>query len=155
MKTYIFRQYEEETSESTAILHIALLKDKRNNWYCLSTESRDQINRMIHKSKSCTSGEPFLMHEDETLNQSETIKVLRSLGAERIEPIYSIYIIERCYGGPEEGGWWYDNWIYSETLSKKEFKEYQNNELRLVDNCRLVAEIMKGENETEGKPHYC
>ncbi len=24
----------------------------------------------------------------------------------------SMYSIERCYGGPEEGGWWYDWYVY-------------------------------------------
>lgn len=24
----------------------------------------------------------------------------------------SIYQVDRCYGGPEEGGWWYDHWMH-------------------------------------------
>lgn len=24
----------------------------------------------------------------------------------------SIYQVDRCYGGPEEGGWWYDRWMH-------------------------------------------
>ena len=28
----------------------------------------------------------------------------------------NVYIIGRAYGGPEEGGWWYDyhEWVYRE-----------------------------------------
>lgn len=29
----------------------------------------------------------------------------------------SAYDVNRCYGGPEEGGWWYDVWEFVETLS--------------------------------------
>lgn len=37
-------------------------------------------------------------------------------------PIYvSLYEIERCYGGPEEGGWWYDS--YQLISTKKFFDE--------------------------------
>jgi hypothetical protein len=24
----------------------------------------------------------------------------------------SVYEVARCYGGPEEGGWWYDAWVF-------------------------------------------
>ena len=38
----------------------------------------------------------------------ERYKSFRSVGG---SPIYvSLYTIERAYGGPEEGGWWYDKW---------------------------------------------
>lgn len=35
------------------------------------------------------------------------------------KPVYvSLYEIEKCYGGPEEGGWWFDRWTM---LSSKKF----------------------------------
>lgn len=31
---------------------------------------------------------------------------------ESVPCFVSIYRTERCYGGPEEGGWWYDAWSH-------------------------------------------
>jgi hypothetical protein len=28
----------------------------------------------------------------------------------------SVYFVSRCYGGPEEGGWWYDDWNYQGSI---------------------------------------
>lgn len=36
--------------------------------------------------------------------------------AEKAEGRYvSLYTRQQCYGGPEEGGWWYDVWILEST----------------------------------------
>jgi hypothetical protein len=37
-------------------------------------------------------------------------------GMQPAKSIYvSVYEVERCYGGPEEGGWWYDNYTLKST----------------------------------------
>lgn len=38
----------------------------------------------------------------------------------QIAPVFyvSIYEVARAYGGPEEGGWWYDAYEYIETVDK-------------------------------------
>ncbi|MCX5814967.1 MAG: hypothetical protein NTX75_01815 [Proteobacteria bacterium] len=33
------------------------------------------------------------------------------------------YHVERCYGGPEEGGWWHDWWSHLETRLVPMWKE--------------------------------
>jgi hypothetical protein len=41
------------------------------------------------------------------------IKDLVEKFEEKLDGYYvSVYNIESCYGGPEEGGWWYDWYIY-------------------------------------------
>lgn len=71
----------------------------------------------------------------------------------------SIYQVERCYGGPEEGGWWYDCWTLqgyipcaNEAEANKVIEESQeelkqkNHELRYEDN-KYAYEAL-GDNDT-------
>lgn len=61
--------------------------------------------------------------------QSENIEELHSQYRNQMQggkPVYvSLYEIEKCYGGPEEGGWWYDR--YTLLSTKKFFDEEEAN----------------------------
>lgn len=46
--------------------------------------------------------------------------------------VVAVYLVDRCYGGPEEGGWWYDAGNLVRTV--KVFK----NENRAIDYCRRL-----------------
>lgn len=77
-------------------------------------------------------------------------------------PIFvTTYITERCYGGPEEGGWWYNHVIFYDAKnfydsyidaylyhSKLEEEKHANNE-------SYEIEFFLKENETKIVPHYC
>jgi len=69
----------------------------------------------------------------------------------------SAYKIERCYGGPEEGGWWYDNYQYLGPAEN--FPEDDDNGIPLGysnSNGQIthITEEEKGQYETKQKPHY-
>lgn len=82
------------------------------------------------------------------------------------DPCYvSIYCRERCYGGPEEGGWWYDRIslegsLYFPTRSAAELylKEAEkavkaSNEAEAPQRARAMANIPEGPDpyyDTEG-----
>jgi hypothetical protein len=86
----------------------------------------------------------------------------------------SIYTVDRCYGGPEEGGWWYDWWelqsssgfIHSKRKAES-LREQKREELRpfqprynrfsAAGGTDLVAVIEDkvGEHARDERPHYC
>jgi hypothetical protein len=83
----------------------------------------------------------------------------------------NIYRIARCYGGPEEGGWWYDMWQLEDSLCirHKDLKElmpiiernYWNNPKSpplssVLSNgeYRIYVELNRGESETTKRPRY-
>lgn len=39
----------------------------------------------------------------------------------------SIYQVDNCYGGPEEGGWWYDHWTHMGSSSYDTVEELKQN----------------------------
>ncbi len=82
----------------------------------------------------------------------------------------SVYSVTREFGGPEEGGWWYDckNLLATvpaddktcearEALLEDWFKDYNWGKLSSVnggEKIRVYSERKKGEFETKGRPHY-
>lgn len=71
----------------------------------------------------------------------------------------NVYEYTRCYGGPEEGGWWFDGYeflegievLMSETESIRErfLLEYEG-----CDDINIFIEDMVKESETTERPRY-
>ena len=63
------------------------------------------------------------------------------------QPFISIYEVNECYGGPEEGGWWYWTWTLESTRSipHDEVADYLRQLLEdyssMSDNCLSVSEL--------------
>jgi hypothetical protein len=56
------------------------------------------------------NGDNMTTENTSIVDQIDTIKALLT-SFENADPVFvSQYSVERCYGGPEEGGWWYD-WL--------------------------------------------
>jgi hypothetical protein len=72
----------------------------------------------------------------------------------------TVYDVSREYGGPEEGGWWYDCWSVveeqrvlveeAEAVKKSLEEEYRDD----LDDLQVVIEQCYRERETRRKPHY-
>jgi hypothetical protein len=75
--------------------------------------------------------------------------------------IITIYEVTREYGGPEEGGWWYDHWEWQKSYIFKTERQVERNLERLErlfedhPNIRVVLEDEVGEFETKERPIYC
>jgi hypothetical protein len=75
--------------------------------------------------------------------------------------IVTIYQVTREYGGPEEGGWWYDHydWVksYIFTTDRQVERNLERLERVLEDypEYRIVLEDKVGEFETKTPPVYC
>lgn len=76
----------------------------------------------------------------------------------------NIYIVSREYGGPEEGGWYYDHWegfrAYEYPADQADRMERHAERLRKVleewgNEYRLLIEDELFENETKQPPVYC
>lgn len=88
----------------------------------------------------------------------------------------NVYLWDRCYGGPEEGGWYYDRYdpVPEESVlapsveeaqrlleAKKAWAEEQNQERRHPSSVRseghyvVCLEAWPGEPTPPGRPHYC
>lgn len=93
----------------------------------------------------------------------------------------TVYEVDRCYGGPEEGGWWYNRYVPIETITLP--KAYQRKSKRAVKKVNALSktlevkykdrewgniyhstggllieaiiEVSRRENETKSKPFYC
>lgn len=88
-----------------------------------------------------------------------------------LEVYVTVYEIERCYGGPEEGGWWYDDYTPLRVVPcllsgakeiRKRLQEDFSNEGRR-DRFSVIGdseyainiELTMCESETRGRPVYC
>ena len=87
----------------------------------------------------------------------------------------NVYLTDRCYGGPEEGGWWYDCKVVQEVLRCKDeahakivyerkLEEYkEENRNRRSDISSVLSEgrfdvtlqAWPGERQPAERPHYC
>ena len=66
----------------------------------------------------------------------------------------SVYAVSREYGGPEEGGWWYNHFQYLRPYEGEELYN-EDAELHRVDYVeRVLEESVVGENETMERPYY-
>lgn len=82
----------------------------------------------------------------------------------------TVYYVTRHYGGPEEGGWWYDHkkllcsvpctfseWEEREALLESWFKQFEWGSLNSMlggVQIRIYPEYNRGESETKERPHY-
>ena len=78
----------------------------------------------------------------------------------------SLYTVERAYGGPEEGGWWYpyyelECWYevpagHHQQAKIRQAKKYlQEMKKDMPCYCEIFVEGEKGKYETTKKPIYC
>lgn len=82
----------------------------------------------------------------------------------------NVYYIERCYGGPEEGGWWYDEltfihgWPFHnaeqrqllEQLFEQQYRKprYPLHSVLSTGDTSCRVEEQKAESETRERPIY-
>lgn len=82
----------------------------------------------------------------------------------------NVYKIERCYGGPEEGGWWYNHYecIHSVETTTDQADSVRDNaerEYGFVNEgdiysvrggsvLSVLIEDTQAESETRERPHY-
>lgn len=84
----------------------------------------------------------------------ELTTLVDTLSLDEVEPVRSIYNFERAYGGPEEGGWYYNHYTLIRVLEEgEEFEEEDRNswEEREV----MFIEPYVGRHETKFHPYYC
>ena len=74
----------------------------------------------------------------------------------------SIYEVDRCYGGPEEGGWWYDHWTHlgSDSYDTQEALAHAFTAIReeypYMGNALTTDELLKQyEDFVSGEGSYC
>ena len=80
----------------------------------------------------------------------------------------STYFVQRCYGGPEEGGWWYDayEFVDSKTTNKIQANHMKSKILKSFGKQRdlnsvlcsgiytVIIEKNVGDNTTKEIPYY-
>lgn len=64
------------------------------------------------------------MYQNQAMDYSEQILDL-IYGDHPVEFFLNTYIQDRAYGGPEEGGWWYNTWSISPDHPPLKFSSYQ------------------------------
>lgn len=99
----------------------------------LSKTQWEEVGKQAGWIKKSQSDALEKMHEDYR-SQMQSAK-----------PVYvSLYEVERAYGGPEEGGWWYDQWTLIST--KKFFDEEEANAFASKLNGEVEASGVNEEN---------
>lgn len=74
----------------------------------------------------------------------------------------AVYEVQRCYGGPEEGGWWYDRGIPVDVdcgLSQSDYKALPHCEIHTDEDaawaaCRRMNEILDATINVERRSKY-
>ena len=77
------------------------------------------------------------------------VTMVHMLHLDEVTPIRSVYNVDRCYGGPEEGGWWYSHYTHVRVLGDNEIFEIDDSDEV------LIIEFFSGSHETKAKPYYC
>lgn len=74
----------------------------------------------------------------------------------------SIYQVDRCYGGPEEGGWWYDLWSFqhSDSFCTEEDLRYDIDSIReffpVFGRAMTTDEVLNAYHKfVSGESSYC
>ncbi len=124
-----------------------------------------------------SDGDSFLREVEVLFEGNKNIEKLEVDDLEDITPYQyiNIYLIDRAYGGPEEGGWWYDTqdleesrWFSTEqnaenalqdieNIYEQENKERNSNIYSVCSDGKYVVRLEQylGESSPAYKPHYC
>jgi hypothetical protein len=92
--------------------------------------------------------------------------------AGRTKVYVSVYAVSRCYGGPEEGGWYYDWYEHVKTYPRRVRRcrvpriveemmnkhgwvsKYNRSSVLGGADCVITVEDWPGESATRRRPHY-
>ena len=86
------------------------------------------------------------------------VEYILAIGGQLYPARYVVYEYDRCYGGPEEGGWWYDFLYNPQVVCVEDFVMIEAEQAQISHSNRqfvCVREFVGGESETKTKPHYC
>ena len=84
------------------------------------------------------------------LQMIESFKIAFEL--QEIEAVHTKYSIDQCYGGSEEGGWYYDNYYAVERLDEMVSEEQQYEERYEY---MYATEFFYGQHQKTGREYYC
>lgn len=141
MKTYVFTYYD----GSQTVIHAEMFKDD-NGLFVYCSHEITELRRLANDPE-------FRMEVFESYPSNEKEALKSMAGGKKDDPIIVEYDYEQCYGGPEEGGWFYNAY----TNPREVDKHVDNSHVRYSYQREVESfdEIVIGENETTERPHYC
>ena len=133
------------------------------------TPTPSELHDIEQRLDQCHTTLTRILRTEERKQEGADEKLLAYLRGEEVEPTPSkhvyyvnVYQIQRAYGGPEEGGWWYDEGTPIETETTTEGGELRGIIDRLekahgevCGSRRVVVEFEPGQAFPERKPVYC
>lgn len=151
------------------------------NRYKLAHESVEELGYTEFEKLGRAGIPEYLLREDgiyQVLPNTGQEEIVFIQDPENLKMYINVYHIERCYGGPEEGRWYYDAWKCEESflvipdegvdmfkyVAKKlgKFREYFSNRGRyplhsVMSNgeWHVCLEMEKAKSETTRRPIYC
>ena len=72
---------------------------------------------------------------------AESMGLVEQLKDQTYAYYVSLYRVEQCYGGPEEGGWWYDLW----TIVRYKPVQTENEGYSLVEKMHELIRVAEGQ----------
>ena len=90
----------------------------------MSRKELKDLRELLARARTCESCSPLHGNDGKPIHESvDIINAIYTIEAALERPIYiNTYIVTRHYGGPEEGGWWYNQGHLIETLETSEDK---------------------------------
>tara|TARA_R110000765_G_scaffold236838_1_gene339663 strand:+ start:541 stop:1044 length:504 start_codon:yes stop_codon:yes gene_type:complete len=133
------------------------------------TPTPSELHDIEQRLDQCHTTLVRILRTEERKQEGADEKLLAYLRGEEVEPaprkhIYyvNVYQIQRAYGGPEEGGWWYDEGtpIESETTTEGGdlrgiIEKLEKSHGEICGSRRVVVEFEPGRTFPERKPVYC
>ncbi len=77
--------------------------------------------------------------------------LIHALGLVQIRPVIARYDVDDCYGGDEEGGWYYRNYVAPHKIDKMPIHVVRHNDM---DRYKYEVEFFLGQNVKNGREFY-
>jgi hypothetical protein len=121
-----------------------------------STHDPEHLEQLIEDAEAVIISDTYL-HDDDVIDTA--VKFVLSCGGDVYPSITVQYCYERCYGGAEEGGWYYTAYTYPTMTSEQNRtiieKHQEGVQMSRGGYYTFFDEFILGENQTKGIHYYC
>lgn len=148
LRTYSIRSYE----GSVEVVFVARFYEWDKCLYA-STHAPEHLEKMIREAESVIAADTYLEDMETAVN------FVLACGGDVYPAIVVQYCYERCYGGAEEGGWYYTAYTYPTMTSEQNRaiieKHQEGVQMSRGGYYSFFDEFILGEHQTKGRPYYC
>lgn len=140
MKLYTYQFFDSDGYPMALTEVVSVQRDQDGKITYMSTIAPDELEKLIKMHT------PIITHL--SMDPEAEVAFMNALFAETYPAKRGLYEHVRIYGGAEEGGWYYSNYIFMEDVTDQPEVEY-------TSKYPVYDEFISGENENTMNMHYC